>query len=763
MARVVHLSLGLTVWLAVICVSVTASTGPLILTPQLLSAAPLTTPPPVPYATPDLTSFAPSSRGVHTAGDDAAKACTWLGPNFNSSKYSLDSVFAQYYPEGSNPSLELLAQTYPPDTLPVKPSLKSLLSGVGPDFDLSVDGYGKNTGRAASNGPLGGLPAFCRYGAYIRTSELTRVLTEIWMPLGSDESLPLAAVNGTDYPTASTPIELAQDGSYVKGPPYLLKANEPPPPPPAAASPPASTLEPEPMTARSHEAKAGAKGHHQDRAYLTGDEVLGKGDGWNGRLLWMGNGGLRGAPPTTDLKQVMARYRFAVAGSNTGHWSTTGGATWVNGSQYAETLKDWGGRSTHVGKHLAEEVVKAFYGRAARKSYYTGCSNGGKAGFESAMHYPGDFDGIMAGSPGINFNRMNAGQIHTQARHRKASVGAGWFPLQLLQGPVHQTILDQCDRLDGVEDGILVNPRNCKPDFTGPLLCGGGGKYGGDNTTCLTEEQIDNLEELYKPTVIDGHFIYPAYAIGAESKADAVSGSAAKSGNWYDLAVRKSPSLSNDGNWSYWKDLTWDVVRRGDREGGVWSASKIDLSEAFKTTKIMSYHGLSDFTISPYSTESFLGSVKRATKGKLPAGKQFGDVLRFFEVPGMNHCRDGPSAWHFGGVTQNDAGNRPYKFSTRYDLLLSLVAWVEQGYVSPYQVAAEYESRSKVVSADDGDQQGGDGDSAKDPRDELPTVFQSYNFGVKNTRKLCPWPQRAVYDGEGPTMGARSFESFRCR
>lgn len=698
------------------------------------------------------------SKGASHAGEYSSRLCTWLGTNFNSSSLELNGTFAQYYPEGSNPSLELLAQTYPPETLPDRPTLKSLLAGVGPDFDLSVDNYGFNRGKTAKNGPLGGLPAFCRYGAFIKTSNLSQVLTEVWLPLASNVSLPLAAINTTDYPTTSTPIELDAAGSYIKGPPYLLQANQTE----AAAEPP---VQPSARAFMNEENERSEHGHpptEEHKSYLTGEQVLGKKKGWNGRLLWMGNGGTRGAVPTTDLKQVMARYHFAVAGSNTGHWSTTGGVTWVNGTQYNETLKDWGGRSTHVGRRLAAEVVKAFYGEEPKRSYYTGCSNGGKAGFESAMHYPGDFDGIMAGSPGINFNRMNAGQIHTQARHRKASVKEGWFSLQLLQGPVHQTILDQCDHLDGVLDGVLQNPKACKPDFEGPLLCGGGGKFGGDAKACLTKEQLANLEELYKATSIDGHPVYPAYAVGAESKADAISGSAAKAGNWFDLVVRQSPNLSDNGNWSYWTNLTYEIVEEGDKHGKMWSAAQTDLSKAFQHTKIVSYHGLSDFTISPYSTESFLESVKTATAGKLPKGKSFHDVLRFYEVPGMNHCRDG-AAWHFGSVTQNDAGNRPYEFNTRFDLLLSMVAWVEQGYISPYQVAAEYNSRSKVIPNDDSAPSSSDSAEAADAQDELPTVYQSYNFGIKNTRKLCPWPKRAVYNGHGETSGAASYQSFDCR
>lgn len=687
---------------------------------------------------------------MRAAGDKAKHHCERLA-NFTSSHYNLSTTFAQYYPEGSNPSLELLALSYPDGVLPQRPSIKSLLKGVGPDFDLSVDDYGRNRGPTAKNGPLGGLPAFCRFGSFIQTSELTQVLAEVWLPLKPNSSIPLVQPNVTaaEYPTSNTPIELDEEGGYLKGPPYLMNSSSA-----SSTGGAPMDLRQEPRTSRNAvRSKSKSKS-------LSGEHVLGKGHGWNERLLYIENGGLRGAVPFTDMKQIMARYSFAVVGSNKGHWSTTGGATWVNGTQYNDTLKDWGGRATHVSQKLASEVVHEFYGIKPHRKYHAGCSNGGKGALEQAMYHPFDFDGILAGSPGINFNHMNAGQIHLQKRHRAKSVGAdAVFTDVKLQGAIHQTILDQCDGLDGVDDRVITDPRKCKPDFTSTLLCGGPGEFGASNLTCLTAAQISNLEELYKPTYIDGHYIYPAYALGSESKASTITGKAAKAGNWFDLVVRKSPNLTDNGNWSYWNNLTSDVVFRGDREGTDWTATKTDLSAALSHAKIITYHGLSDFTISPYNTYQYVSDVKKATKGKLSGGKRFEDVFRFYPIPGMNHCRDGDGPWHFGGVTQNDAGNRPYRYDTAHDMLLSLVAWVEQGHREPYQIGAHYASRAKVIPSDP--MSASDSSDSTPPEDVLPTVYESYNYGLKHTRKLCPWPKEAVYKG-GSAKGEDAYRSFQC-
>lgn len=231
--------------------------------------------------------------------------------------------------------------------------------------------------------------AISRYGASIKTSNLTGVLFEVWLPLASNPDLPLAAVNSSDYPTESTPVVVASNGTIIKGPPSALQQNATTSTT-SSASPTATTtsgstanassnpLPDSPVTPsnQSVETDFDARGVEVD-----GNKLLGR-EGWAGRLLYIGNGGQRGSVPLTDLKQALSRYRFAVAGSNagmyahfkvhktglmltmscaeTGHFSDASSATWVNGSQYEETLSDWAFRATHVSQQISREVIDAF-------------------------------------------------------------------------------------------------------------------------------------------------------------------------------------------------------------------------------------------------------------------------------------------------------------------------------------------------------------------------------------------------------------------
>lgn len=163
---------------------------------------------------------------------------------------------------------------------------------------------------------------------------------------------------------------------------------------------------------------------------------------------------LRGFVPLTDLKQQMSRHRFAVAGSNAGHFSTAGSGAWIPGPQYYDTLLDWSSRASHVGKIASEEVINLFYGnnagtRVSKKgrhhesrktgsggvnspksksrirAYAAGCSVGGKQSFGSVTEHFDDFDGVISGAPAFFFNRLNRGQVHTQVVHRKSAAGLG--------------------------------------------------------------------------------------------------------------------------------------------------------------------------------------------------------------------------------------------------------------------------------------------------------------------------------------------------
>lgn len=345
-------------------------------------------------------------------------------------------------------------------------------------------------------------------------------------------------------------------------------------------------------------------------------------------------------------------------------------------------------------------------------------------------------------------------QILFQARHRKGTAKEGWFSNELL-APMHKVILDQCDTLDGVKDGVLTDPTKCNPDFDKELLCkaeGGKGNYS-ESDLCLNSTQLTNLKGLYQPAVLNGSFVYPAFPYSWESDGAGFSGTSPKARFW--LLANRGEANYDNVTFDPYTDLTYDQVVQGDIDGVTWTGADVDLSPAINAgTKIISYHGLSDMTISPYATQAYYSAVANATAGKIKG--HLSDHYRFFDVPGMGHCRNGAGAWHFGGLTQEDGGNRPLSFDTRHDVLLSLIAWVEKGHKMPYQVGASYKSRQKVLplSADDSTLKGDV---------TLPRVFEDKAYGVEFTRKLCPWPQQAIYDKEGSTKGSHAYKSFRCQ
>src|ERR1700688_1192758 len=99
----------------------------------------------------------------------------------------------------------------------------------------------------------------------------------------------------------------------------------------------------------------------------------------------------------------------------------------------------------------AKAIVQAFYGSSPRRSYWNGCSTGGRQALKEAQKFPDDFDGIIAGAPG---NRTAL---------------AMWIALALLKDPasfippakypmIHQAALPACDASDGLKDGLIDDP-----------------------------------------------------------------------------------------------------------------------------------------------------------------------------------------------------------------------------------------------------------------------------------------------------------------
>ncbi len=114
---------------------------------------------------------------------------------------------------------------------------------------------------------------------------------------------------------------------------------------------------------------------------------------WSGRLLMWGTGGYAGY--ISDTKRGLDEG-FAVVSTNTGHSGASG--DFLSDPKLA---MDYIHRAVHLTTEASKRIAKTYYERDVGYSYFSGCSNGGRQALTAALWYPDDFDGIVAGAPGI--------------------------------------------------------------------------------------------------------------------------------------------------------------------------------------------------------------------------------------------------------------------------------------------------------------------------------------------------------------------------
>lgn len=431
--------------------------------------------------------------------------------------------------------------------------------------------------------------------------------------------------------------------------------------------------------------------------------------GWNGKFQGIGNGGFAGSLAYFGLAGALARG-YATASTDTGH--SGGDASWALG--HPEKIVDYGHRAIHEMTEKAKLVIRAFYGDGPKRSYFSSCSNGGRQALMEAQRYPNDYDGIIAGAPANYFTHILTGF----AWNMQATLNdpASYIPASKLKA-IETAALAACDGRDGVTDGVLDDPTQCRFD-PAVLVC-----KGAESDDCLTEKQVAALKKLYAgPRNAKGEQTIPGFVPGGETG----------SGGWIGWITGASPTKAaqfffstqafmnmvyNNPAWDY---KTFDLERDGkladEKLASVINATDPNL-KAFKARggKLILYHGWSDAALPPVNTINYFQSVT-AKLGQREAGK----FVRLFMVPGLQHCSGGPGPNSFGAMVTREQSD------PQHDLTLALERWVEAG-VAPDQIIA-----SKRQSQD-----------AKSP--------------VVRTRPLCPYPQVARYKGSGSTDDAANF------
>ena len=223
---------------------------------------------------------------------------------------------------------------------------------------------------------------------------------------------------------------------------------------------------------------------------------------WNGRMMFEAVGGAAGT--IGDVESLLARG-FAQASTDTGHEATEGNAFLLQ----PEALLDYAYRGVHLATDAAKRVITHYYGREIEHAYLKGCSNGGRAAMLEAARFPEDYDGIIAGAPAFRFQEFVPWAIAVGRKQSENPLDRA--ALQVLDDASRAA----CDAIDGVEDGVINDPRVCNVDLDA-LACAAGQTEG-----CLSAGQIDTARFVYADmTDAEGNRLSPGVPPGAEAAGD---------------------------------------------------------------------------------------------------------------------------------------------------------------------------------------------------------------------------------------------------
>ena len=205
--------------------------------------------------------------------------------------------------------------------------------------------------------------------------------------------------------------------------------------------------------------------------------------GWNGKFQAVGNGAFSGSIAYIAMGRALARG-YAAASTDTGHTGNT--ASFALG--HPEKLIDFGWRAVHEMTVASKAIVAAHYGNPPKFSYWNGCSAGGRQAMAEAQRFPADYDGIIAGAPGLDWTGRAAEAVRIQQALDDTPAARLLQPQRQL---LHRVVVDACDALDGMTDGLLENPARCTFD-PAVLLCKNDG-----GTGCLSAPQVATARMLY--------------------------------------------------------------------------------------------------------------------------------------------------------------------------------------------------------------------------------------------------------------------------
>jgi Tannase and feruloyl esterase len=346
----------------------------------------------------------------------------------------------------------------------------------------------------------------------------------------------------------------------------------------------------------------------------------------------------------------------------------------------------------------AKQIIRAYYGKPARLSFWSSCHEGGNQALTEAQKYPDDYDGIAAGDPAYDITHLQAVSLYLSWVALKDGVKApGYIPPSKFP-MIHRAALDACDALDGVRDGIIENPMLCHFN-PATIQC----PPKEDNGSCLTPAQVQTVRTVYAGAKFaDGKQIYPGLEPGSEL-------------DWHWMLSGPDPMAINKDFFATvvfqnpgWDWHTFDVSRdtrlADEKIGAMVNFDNPDLSAFEKHGgKLLMYQSWQEAAIPPAGLVGYYKSVMKTMGGASKTQK----FARLFMVPGEGMCS--------GFSVRNIQG--------AWNALDVIEKWRETG-VAPTKIIVSNHVAGGVVN---------------------------------RTHPICPYPQAAIYKGKGDPFDASNF------